>query len=87
MPRTDKPYETGRSGELAKLRVRAGLQRASAARELDIADKSLANIESGRARASDELLEQMAEAYRVAMQTVRRAYRADRNEFIARERL
>jgi DNA-binding XRE family transcriptional regulator len=86
MPRTEKPYLTGRSGELAKLRVRAGLTRATAAADLDIADRSLANIESGRVRASDELLEQMAEAYRVALQTVRRAYRADRNEFIARER-
>ena len=85
MPRTDKPYVTSRSSPIAELRVRAGLLRAAAAAKLGISDTGLGNVERG-VRASDALLERMAELYGVAPATVVRAYRAGRRGFIARER-
>jgi transcriptional regulator with XRE-family HTH domain len=85
MPRTERAYTTHRSTALAKLRVRAKLNRAAAAEKLGIAEKSLGNIERGVARASDELLARMAEAYDVSAIAVRRAYVATRREFIVRE--
>lgn len=86
MPRTDRPYTTSRSSELARLRTRAKLTRSAAAAALEISVGGLSNIELGWARASDELLERMSGIYGVGPQTVRRAYIVGRRDFIAREK-
>lgn len=85
MPRTNRPYTTSRSSQLAELRVKAKLTRAAAAEFLEISTKGLGNIERGT-RASDELLELMADVYGVSLLAVRRAYLAGRREFIVREK-
>jgi len=87
MPRTNRPYVTSRSSELAKLRVRAKLARAAAADELGISDGSLANVERGVARASEDLLGSMARLYKVGARTVRNAYVQGRRALIARDAL
>ncbi len=84
MPRTNRPYLTGKSSPLAQLRVRAALNRAAAAAQLEISVPRLGNIEHG-VRASDELLERMAGVYGVSALAVRRAYNAGRREFLVRE--
>lgn len=86
MPRTNRPYITSRSSELAKLRARAKLTRAAAATELGISVGGLGNIERGWAKASDELLERMAGIYKVMDRTVRKTYLEGRRDFILRER-
>jgi transcriptional regulator with XRE-family HTH domain len=85
MPRTNRPYVTSRSSQLAELRVRAKLNRAAAAAALEISPASLNNIERG-VRASDELLHRMSKVYGVSPLAVARAYMAGRREFIVRER-
>jgi len=86
MPRTDRPYTTSRSGALARIRVRAKLNRTAAAARLGISPASLGNIERGGARASSKVLVLAAEVYGVSVYAVRRAYVADRNDFLVREK-
>lgn len=85
MPRTEKPYLLKKSGALSKARTRAGLSQAQAAQELDIRPSSLSNIERGAVQASDELLEGMAELYRIRADELKRKYREDRRAFMVRE--
>lgn len=86
MPRTNRPYTTSRSSALARLRVRAKLNRTDAAAQLEISEKGLGNIERGAAPASDELLARMVGVYGVTALAVRRAYVASRNDFLVREK-
>lgn len=78
------PYSTKRGGELARLRVDAGMTQDAAADQLQIKPGSLSNIERGAVEASETVMERMAEAYGRPVAAVRRAYLKRRRQYLAR---
>ena len=76
MPGTSKARPLGNA--LAKLRIHAELSSSAAARNLEIGEDNLSDIECGTVQASTPLLANMARLYQASPFLVVKAYLADR---------